>query len=683
MYSHSVLDEIRSRVDLAEFIGSRITLKKAGASYKACCPFHKEKTPSFFVNPVRQSYHCFGCGEHGDIFTFVMKQDGLDFGDAVRLLAERAGVTLAPEKTDFEAIRRKKLYEIHAELAAFYQRCLTETAQAEPARRYLVTRALPDEVVKAFGIGYAPARPKDAILRWAEKHGYTAEDLVEAGVLSPPKFANRPDSFYDRFAGRLMFPITDRQGRVVAFSGRILDVKSHPAKYVNSPETPIFTKGRILYALDKAAQKIVKSPRREAIICEGQIDVIRCHSCGFDTAVASEGTAFTDEHVQLLKRFADCVVLSFDGDAAGRKAALRTGAMFVAAGIPVRVASIPNDDDPDSFLRKFGSAPYREILEGAVSITAYQIETLLKKEENPDSIAAVNRVSKAVLETIALCPGAVQRAKLLEEAAEKLHLPLSALTEDLDRYCAEAKQKAEYAERFRAREKAAEGRAEPPPAEKPAEADAPAEPEPPPGPPPVPAVEFELCEFLVEQEHNDAVIQLFRDYLPAALLRHDFTRTVVGAILGEFPGGEDRLAKLSDQIDPVWADLLGRLIANRQKMLSAQEFTPFDAAHDLIRRFWIDAFQRARDALPAQSPESLVPRLSITTSLGRLRSEPWEQAKSLFTLSAISGGVPPPAAVVRPAAAEPAGEPPAPREAVPADTEPVIPDDPDPDFPLL
>ncbi|MCL2105421.1 MAG: DNA primase, partial [Kiritimatiellaeota bacterium] len=389
-FTDSALDEIRARVDIVELVGSRVTLKRSGATYKGCCPFHREKTPSFHVNPMRQRYHCFGCGEDGDIFTFLQKQDGLQFMDAVRQLADRAGVALKQD-VDYNSQARGRLHALHAELAAFYQRCLRETREAAAAREYLAGRGLPDDVIASFGIGYAPARPRDALQRWGGKYGYEPELLVAAGVLVPPRSPDRPDDFFHRFGGRLMFPVCDRQGRVVAFSGRILDPKAHPAKYVNSPETDIFVKSRVLYALDKAAAKIVKHPRREAIVCEGQIDVIRCHACGFETAVASQGTAFTESHVALLKRHADSVVLAFDGDAAGNKAALATGALFLAAEIPVRVARMPPGEDPDSFLRGRGAPLFRELLDNAVSIIQFQVDTLRGAEGAPDSIDALNR----------------------------------------------------------------------------------------------------------------------------------------------------------------------------------------------------------------------------------------------------------------------------------------------------
>ena len=634
-----VIEEIRARVDIVEFIGARVTLKKSGGTFKGCCPFHREKTPSFHVNPVKQFYHCFGCGESGDIFTFLMKQDGLTFQDAVRTLAERVGVTLTQD-VDYNAKGREVLLAIHAELAAFYQRCLVKTREAEPARQYLANRKLPAEIIERFGIGYAPTRPRDALLQWAKKYNYTPEQLVTAGVLSPPNKPDRPDDYYDRFRGRLMFPICDRRGRVVAFSARILDAQSHPAKYVNSPETDIFTKSRVLYALDKAAAKIVKHPHREAIICEGQIDVIRCHACGFETAVASQGTAFTQEHVALLKKNADNVVLVFDGDSAGRKAALRTGALFLEAEMPVRVVSLPPGEDPDSLLRDKGPAPFRDLLEGAPSITAFQIEALLQAEKRPDAIDAVNRVARAVLEMLAACPGAVLRTRLLQEAAARLHMPLSALEADLDKHIEALRQRTAY---------------ETPPRSAPAErhsAEDDRGPSPeigddgPPDVPPPPAqpsrTEFLLCEFLVEHECDGEVLDLVERHLPSDLLPHPFARALVAALLKQRRNGGDRLVELCQSVDPAWRPLLGQLLANKNKMMSAREMTKEEAARDLIKALWIMRLKEVRGRLCADSaPENDRPRFHLSRLIKELETGPWSTVAGLLcaaTADALTPG---------------------------------------------
>jgi len=630
------LEEIRARIDIVELIGARMTLKKSGATFKGCCPFHHEKTPSFHVNPVKQFYHCFGCGESGDIFTFLMKQDGLTFMDAVRTLADRAGVVIK-EEVDFNAQKRSLLYAIHAELAAFYQRCLKQTAEAEPARRYLSARKLSDEVVASFGIGYAPTRPRDALRQWAKKYGYTPEQLVAAGILSPPNKPDRPDDYYDRFRGRLMFPICDRQGRVVAFSARILVPRANTGKYVNSPETDIFTKSRVLYALDKAAARIVKHPRREAIICEGQIDVIRCHACGFETAVASQGTAFTKEHVSLLKKHADSVVLVFDGDSAGSKAALRTGALFLEEEVPVRVAVLPAGDDPDSLLRDKGPSVFRDLLENASSITAFQVATLLRAEERPDSIDAVNRVTRGVLDMLAACPGAVLRTHLLQEAATLLHLPYSALEDDLEKHRAALRQRAAYAEPHAPSAAVTPGGEDQVPlSEESLEPDGSpddeeAAPLDEPAPEPPSRTEFLLCEFLVEHEHDAAVLDLVERYLPLDLIPHAFARSVVEALLTQRRSGGDRLAELCEATDPVWKPLLGSLLANKQKMLSAREMTKDEAAQDLITALWVMRFKQARGQLSADSsPGNDGRRLHLSCLIKSLETQPWAKACRLM-----------------------------------------------------
>jgi DNA primase len=651
-----VIEEIRARVDIVELIGARITLKKAGGTFKGCCPFHNEKTPSFNVNPVKQFYHCFGCGEHGDVFKFLMKQDGLSFMDAVRTLADRVGVVIKQE-IDYNAQSRNLLYAIHAELAAFYQRCLKQTKEAEIARLYLSSRKLSDEVVALFGIGYAPEHPRDVLLQWAKKHDYTPEQLVSAGILTPPNKPDRPDDYYDRFRGRLMFPICDRQGRVVAFSARLLKERKNTGKYVNSPETDIFTKSRTLYALDKAAAKIVKHPRREAIICEGQIDVIRCHSAGFDTAVASQGTAFTKEHVSLLKKHADSVVLVFDGDSAGRKAALRTGALFLEEEVPVRVAVLPKGEDPDSLIRDKGPDVFRDILENAQSITTFQIDSLRQEETTPDSIDALNRVTRGVLDMLAACPGAVMRTRLLQEASALLHIPYSALDDDLEKHRESLAQRAAHAASYKetqtapapskvSQQEPSHDSDEPVPfanefAPEPAESDeAPLLDEPAPEPPS--RTEFLLCEFMVEHEHDAAVLDVVERYLPLDIIPHPFARSVVDALLSQRRCGEDRLAELCKTTEAAWQPLLDKLLANKHKMLSAKEMTADEAAKDFIRALWVMRFKQERGRLSSiSSTDNDRQRFSLSTLIKSLETQPWEKASKLMTSTCAAAAVKP------------------------------------------
>jgi len=609
-----VIEEIRSRIDLVELIGGRVTLKRAGSSFKACCPFHHEKTPSFHVNPSRQTYHCFGCGAHGDVFKFLMAQDGLGFMDAVRVLAERAGVTLDVE-TDYAAEARNALYALHAELTSFYIRCLRQTAEAEPARQYLASRKMNDEIIERFGIGYAPKAP-DALIRWGAKHQYTPEALVSAGLLAPSQTPERPDDYYDRFHGRLMFPIHDSQGRVVAFSGRILDPKSHPAKYVNSPETMIFQKSRVLYALDKARAVIVKNPRREALVCEGQIDVIRCHAAGFDTAVASQGTAFTKEHVEILKRYADSVLLVFDGDTAGRKAALRTGGLFLEAGLPVRVAALPPGEDPDSLIRDRGADAFREVLDSAVSIIAFQVGALRDEERDPNAVDAVSRVAKAVLDTLVVCPKAVLQDHLLQEAAHLLHLSPDAMTEDLD--AARKRLAARPAVSMRSTLGAASDRVQSAAA---------------PGSTPLggnahqtprvlktPDAQMALCELLIHHGEEKDVIEWIDRTLPGGVALIPQTQAILDAWRLARQGDAEAFAKLDQHADEGVRQLFAGLARRESKIHFAREYTPREAAEDIVARLWTEQLKFEHDRLAQnEMPESEHRRFEITCRLKALQ----------------------------------------------------------------
>lgn len=637
----SVIEEIKLRVDIVEIIGAYVPLKKSGSTFKGNCPFHQEKTPSFHVMPTKQFYHCFGCGESGNVFQFLMKQTGQTFFDVVRSLAERVGVNIEVEDDD-SAKERKLLYTFHAELAAFYVRCLKQLKSAQVARDYLTQRGIPSDIAESFGIGFAPATPSGAILKWGQKYGYTPQHLIAAGILAPPRNPQqRPNDYYDRFKGRLLFPICDPRGRVVAFSARVLDPKSHPAKYINSPETLIFTKGRTLYGLDKAAAKIVKHPRREAILCEGQIDVIRCHASGFDTAVASQGTALSLEHTTLLKRYADCIVLAFDGDAAGRKAALRAGALLLAQQIPVRVAHLPPGSDPDSLLRDKGSAFFRELLENALSITAFQIATLQTLEERPDSIDAVARVTRSVLDMLSTCPSAILRGHLLQEAATLLNISISALESDLSTLMLSQSQRSGLYVYEPPEEMITTTDENWVPDEDVTPFDAAEYHVAPPPPPKPPQHEYLLCEFLIEHEQEEEILTLVARHLPITLLTHTFMRSIVAALLSQHQTGQDELAALQHTTPPEWLPLLERLISNPQKMLSARDITKEQAIRELIKAIWIIRLKERRGALSAaSSPENDKTRLQLTTHIKRLETQPWEQITRYLTVAAAAALTP-------------------------------------------
>lgn len=628
----STIEEIKSRTDLADLVSSYgIQVRRAGGGYMACCPFHHEKTPSFHIHPDKGFYHCFGCGESGDCIKFVQKQEGLSFIEAVKKLAANCGITVE-EKEDPNAGQRKRLLELHSQLADFFRRCLLQAKEAEPARAYLASRELPDAIVSQFKIGYAPIAAQSMRI-WAKKYGFTDDDLVAAGVLLPPKFQG--GSWYNRFGGRLMFTITDRQDRAIAFSGRILTNDKKKAKYVNSPETVLFKKSNVLFALAHAAPNIVKTPRREAIVCEGQIDVIRCHACGFPVAVASQGTAFTEEHVRILKKCADSVVLVFDGDGAGRKAAVRTGGEFLAAGVPVRVATLPQGEDPDSLLRTKGPEAFQACLDAAESVTTFQVRTLLEKETKPYNIRTVTDVSRAALETIAKCTSAVMRATLIEEAASLLGVPASALQEDFLKAAASAKNRpapppspahelndepfedpdmAEYEPAVPlAGEDAASPRVNPPP-----------------------TTETALCEFLFEHERDASLVPLVEGYAIDAVLTHPFTRAFVKAWRDEIAGGADTIAALRNDLPQEMCVWLDHILLNEEKSASC-ELPLEQILQGFLRKLWMEAVRRRQGELPAEStPENDVARLRYSTTIRQMQRGKWDRVRELMCADTLA-----------------------------------------------
>jgi len=372
LVSQSTLEQIRAANDIVDIIGAHVPLKRNGANFVCLCPFHKEKSPSFNVNPSRQIFRCFGCGKGGDVFAFVKEYENLDFMDAVRRLAERARIPL--EMDNDPAIRdqrsiKDQLLKLHEAITQRWQQCLAGEAAGQVARDYLERRGVHPDAVLEFRVGAAPEAWDDTV-NWAKAKGFSPELCETAGLIL------RRDSggWYDRFRGRLIFPICDEQGRVIAFSGRVLQGDEKQAKYVNSPETPIFSKGRVLFALDKAKRSILDAGK--AILAEGQLDTIACHSAGIRNVVAPQGTAFTADQARVLKRYVDEVVLCFDGDKAGRDAVIRALDPLLAAGLAIRVASIPPPDDPDSWIRAHGAESFQALLNRAQGIFDFYLQGL-------------------------------------------------------------------------------------------------------------------------------------------------------------------------------------------------------------------------------------------------------------------------------------------------------------------
>ena len=412
-----VLEQIRQNNDVVEVIGSYFPLKRAGANFRALCPFHKEKTPSFNVNPSKQIWHCFGCGEGGNVFSFVMKYENVDFLTAVRRLAERAGIKLEYEERAGDPGRDQKdqLLVLHEVAANFFHHKLMKEPSAAVAREYLKNRGITAETAKKWRLGYSPDA-WDGLIQHAVTKKLAAE-LLAAGGLALQR--DRGDGFYDRFRGRLMFPICDEQGRAVGFSGRILtDAKDQP-KYVNSPETPIFQKGRILFALDKAKRAILDE--KYAIVCEGQVDTISCHEAGVENVVAPQGTALTEQHARILKRYAEEVVLMFDADAAGQNAIVRSAGPLWDAGVVIRVAVLPPRHDPDSYVKAFGGEKLKELVTKAPSFFLYLLDRL-SQQHDPRTERGKLQIARQMAEWLARIPTPILLATYAQQTARRLDI---------------------------------------------------------------------------------------------------------------------------------------------------------------------------------------------------------------------------------------------------------------------
>jgi DNA primase len=376
LIAKETIEQVLAATDIVDLIGSYIPLKRAGTSYKANCPFHHEKSPSFNVSPSKQFYHCFGCGKSGNAIGFVMDHEGLVFMDALKKLAVKAGVHLEEEPDDPQARAarrsRGRLLDLHREASAFFHELLKTDPVCQHARDYLKSRGFGKEMAERWEIGWMPDNPQ-TFLDWARSRNFTGKDLVASGLTSL-RDENRPAAgLYVRFRDRLMFPIRNEVGDVIAFSGRQLRDDPKSGKYINSPETDIFKKSNVLFALDRAKKAILKE--KTVILCEGQIDAISCHERGVENAIAPLGTAFTSQHARILKRYAQTAVLCFDADLAGMKACERAFRELTPEGLSVKVVELPAGDDPDTFLKAYGVEGFRKEVEQARDFFDFKIES--------------------------------------------------------------------------------------------------------------------------------------------------------------------------------------------------------------------------------------------------------------------------------------------------------------------
>ena len=410
------INDLLARTDIVELIDARVKLKKQGKNYHACCPFHNEKTPSFTVNGEKQFYHCFGCGAHGNAIDFLMNYDRLEFVESIEELATSHGLDVPYEAgngpSQMERHQRQSLYQLMENLNGFYQQSLQQSS-AQSARDYLEHRGLSADIINHFSIGYAPAG-WDNVLKRFGKQPEDRESLMEAGML----VSNDKGRVYDRFRERVMFPIRDKRGRVIGFGGRVLG--NDTPKYLNSPETPVFHKGRQLYGLYEAL-KNHPEPKR-LLVVEGYMDVVALAQFGVDYAVASLGTSTTAEHIQLLFRSTDNVICCYDGDRAGREAAwraLETALPYMNDGRQLRFMFLPDGEDPDTLVRQEGKAAFEARMEQAMPLSSFLFDSLLPQ------VDLSSRDGKARLSTLALplitqIPGETLRIYMRQALGNKL-----------------------------------------------------------------------------------------------------------------------------------------------------------------------------------------------------------------------------------------------------------------------
>jgi DNA primase len=399
----SSVEQIKEKLSIEEVVGSYIKLERAGNNFKARCPFHNEKTPSFFVSPDRGSYYCFGCGAKGDIFTFVQEFESLDFIGALKILADRAGIQLEQftQKTDS---KKDRLYSLLEDTTNFL---VKNISNEEIPLEYLKKRGFTDKTIKDWRIGYVRDEWR-SIFDFLKSKGYSDDEALRAGIVKTEN-----NSTYDRFRGRIMFPIFDNAGRVIAFSGRILHDDGKSAKYLNSPQTEVFDKSKTLYGYDRAKQSIRKFDF--SILVEGQMDLLMSHQAGFTNTVASSGTALTIEHLKLLKRISNKIIMSFDSDNAGAKAAERGWALALSLGMEVKIAAIPKGFDPADLILK-DKEQFKEVLKNSIHLIDFLLKRII--QENKDKKKIWNEIKDNVLPYIYLLDSDTEKGRYVAQIAD-------------------------------------------------------------------------------------------------------------------------------------------------------------------------------------------------------------------------------------------------------------------------
>ena len=419
MIPHEYIEELTRRVDIVDLVGSYVQLKRKGRLYSGLCPFHSEKTPSFYVYPDTQSFYCFGCGAGGSAVSFMQKMDNISYTEAVKLLGERAGMP-APTEDDKTGRLRSRILSMNKEAARFFHACLNSTVEeARQARAYWRRRGLDDKTIVKFGLGYAPDDGQ-ALYQYLRDKGYNQQELDASGLFK----RSQSGRIYCLFWKRVITPIFDLRGNVIAFGGRVLD-DSKP-KYVNSPETLVYHKSDTVFALQLAK----RSAARRYVLCEGYMDVITMQQAGIDTAVCACGTALTPDQVRLISQYAEEVILCYDSDEAGQKATLRSLELFRSSPVKVGVLQIPGAKDPDEYIKKYGPERFRALLDGVGSALDFRLENLRRKYDLKEDSQRLQYVKEAV-EMLAQRSNPTEREVYAGRLAEQTDISKSAILAQL------------------------------------------------------------------------------------------------------------------------------------------------------------------------------------------------------------------------------------------------------------
>lgn len=427
------VEQVKSKVDIVEIIGERVVLKKAGRHFKGLCPFHSEKSPSFIVSPERQSFKCFGCQEYGDVISFLQKYDGMSFLEALEMLAKRVGITLESYRPTSQDAYKKKLLEIMSLSSEYYHFLLTKHKSGEEAREYLKSRGIGGEAITQFNLGYAPAQWRSVSEFLITKKKYAPEDLEAVGlVISKQRTANsvqQSQNFYDRFRGRVMFPLKDHKGVVVGFAGRTLLKDEKEAKYINSPETMLYSKSRMLYGLWENREYIRKS--NGIVLVEGELDVIPSWQAGVKNVAAIKGSAFTSEQAQLITRFTKNIAMSLDADSAGQEAIKRAVNIAENLDLSIRVVQITGGKDPGDVAIS-NARSWRTMVSCAVLYWDFLIDGALAQHD-PKTGEGARAISDAVVPALAQIANSVMRAHYVTELAKKLNVPEESIYSEISR----------------------------------------------------------------------------------------------------------------------------------------------------------------------------------------------------------------------------------------------------------